>query len=451
MATADIIGGDPPYSRSRRPVPPRVRRVVRRAFLGFWVDYYDIYLPIVALAPAMAYFQPDYLPSEVQLTLFYLSFAVTLVARPIGAILFGYFADSIGRRRMTLVSMYGFGAATLLIACLPGYDTIGIVSFILFISLRFLDGIFLGGEYTAANPLAMEAAPKERRGFLGSLVAVAYPTAYVGISVVTAAVLFFVPAGSREAPYAQWAWRIPFVIGGLLALLIAVSFRNVEESAVWEKAKEAEPEKSPLKDLFRGQNLRSLAQVFLLMTGLWFIVQALISAAPGLFVGTLGQPDQAVTNAILVCNVALAAGFVASGVLSQWLGRRPYFMAVGVLTATVAAPAYYGALVMLDRSGSFFTGMVLYGLALVISGSCFGVILTYINERFPTGVRASGYGIGYSVAIIIPSFYGVYMLGLGQLIPYRFTPVPLVVLAGILMLVGAWLGPETRDVDLAQS
>jgi hypothetical protein len=76
-------------------------------------------------------------------------------------------------------------------------------------------------------------------------------------------------------------------------------------------------------------------------------------------------------------------------------------------------------------------------------------VTTYINERFPTGVRASGYGIGYSLAAIIPSFFSIYMLALRRLMPFEYTPLVLIVLAGLLQIIGAWLGPETRHVDLA--
>ena len=77
-----------------------------------------------------------------------------------------------------------------------------------------------------------------------------------------------------------------------------------------------------------------------------------------------------------------------------------------------------------------------------------GIVTTYICERFPTHVRASGYGIGYSLAIVIPSFSGIYLLWLSHLIPYLMTPIVLLVIAPFLMIVGALMGPETRDVEL---
>ena len=80
--------------------------------------------------------------------------------------------------------------------------------------------------------------------------------------------------------------------------------------------------------------------------------------------------------------------------------------------------------------------------------SPWGIATVYICERFPTHVRASGYGIGYSLAVVIPSFSGIYVLWLAHVMPYLFAPIVLVVLAPVLMIVGAMLGPETRGVEL---
>jgi MFS family permease len=154
---------------------PEGRRTVIAAHVAFFVDMFDIYLPIVALAPAMMYFTPKNIPASIATTIFYLTFAATLLGRPLGAIIFGHYGDKIGRKRTALVSMIGFALITLLIAFLPGYEQVGLIGVGLLILLRFLDGIFLGGEYTAANPLAMEYAPKNKRGLYGAFIIGGYP------------------------------------------------------------------------------------------------------------------------------------------------------------------------------------------------------------------------------------------------------------------------------------
>ena len=135
---------------------PRARHAVRGAWMGFFVDMFDIYLPIVVLAPAIIYFVSPQMNEATTAIVNGSIFAATLLGRPIGAFIFGHLGDTIGRRRTTIIAVSGFGVATLLIAFLPGYAQWGIAAAAVFIVLRFIDGIFLGGQYTAASPLAME-------------------------------------------------------------------------------------------------------------------------------------------------------------------------------------------------------------------------------------------------------------------------------------------------------
>jgi MFS family permease len=122
------------------------RRAVQAAYFGFFVDMFEVYLPIAVLAPALVYFIPAGLSGATQATVFYVVFAVSLIGRPLGAVIFGHFGDRLGRRRTTLVSVAGFGIATLLIAALPGYEAWGGTAISALIFLRLMDGIFIGGE-----------------------------------------------------------------------------------------------------------------------------------------------------------------------------------------------------------------------------------------------------------------------------------------------------------------
>ena len=173
---------------------------------------FEVYLPIAVLAPALVYFIPVGLSGTAQATIFYIVFAVSLIGRPLGAVIFGHFGDRVGRRQITLISVAGFGIATLLIAALPGYAAWGEGAIATLIILRLLNGIFIGGEYTAANPLAMEYSPKEKRGLYAAFIHVGYPTALVCIALLAALMLKVAPAGHANSPYAVWGWRIPFII-----------------------------------------------------------------------------------------------------------------------------------------------------------------------------------------------------------------------------------------------
>jgi hypothetical protein len=214
---------------------------------------------------------------------------------------------------------------------------------------------------------------------------------------------------------------------------------------VWAKA---ERTKSPLKALFRGDNLRCLAQVFLVMSGVWFTLNAVTSILPGVLLTVLHVNSMVVTNAQLVANLLLAVCFVPFGMLGQKIGRRTILALMG-LTGMTAGPILYYVLV---RSGYRSAGQLILLVSLInlCATPAWAIVTSYINERFPTVVRASGYGIGFSAAAIIPAFSSFYMLGLKALgMPYEYTEIVIFAVGGLLLLLGALAGPETRHVELS--
>lgn len=424
------------------PREEKAKRAVKAACLGFFVDMFDVYLPIAALAPALDYFFPPDLSPVVESTVFFLIFAVTLIGRPVGAVIFGHFADTLGRRRTTLISVGGFTVVTLLIAILPGYAQLGFAVIVLLLILRFLDGVFIGGEYTAANPLAMEYSPKERRGLYGSLIHVGYPAALLVMSALTAIMTRIFPPDGAASAYAVWGWRIPFLIGvALSAGLFVYYLRKVPESDLWQAASKT---RSPLRDLLRGDNVRRLAQLFVVMSGAWLTLDATVGALPGIISVLGGEASTVNTGTLIAAGVAVVL-FPLLGMLSQAWGRRPTIALIGALNAIPAA-AFYALFV----SGGYRSEGA--AVALVAAASLLGLLIwavhtPYLVESFRTGVRSAGYGISYSLATIIPGFYSFYLLGLGEIMPYPYTPIVLLVLGGILLIGGALLGPETKDVD----
>jgi len=424
---------------------PRVRSAVFGAWLGFYVDLFDIYLPIVVLAPAIGYFLSADLGATGTALVGGTIFAATLVGRPLGAAIFGHFADTIGRKRTAEISVMGFGVATLLIGLLPGYQQWGIVAVILLIALRFIDGVFLGGEYTAANPLAMEYSPREKRGLYSGLIDSAFPLAYASISLITLLLLFWLPSEGLDSPYVQWGWRIPFFIGAALAFAFVIYYRRtVSESELWQHSEKAE---APIRTLFRGENLKSFLQVFLLMSGLWLSLQTVAAILPGVLGGTVGFSSTQVTITLVIAYIVLTPVIIASGAISQVTGRRPFLIATGVIMAIAATLLYY--LIISQVVSSLFWVIVLTSVIVSLVVSPFGLTPAYVNERFHVGVRASGYGLAYSLAVVIPSFYAFYQAGLATFMPFEYTVLVLLVVGGLLIVIGAAWGPETKDVDFS--
>ncbi len=418
------------------------RRALRAAMFGFFVDMYDVYLPVVVLTPAIGYFTTSGASAVATATLGAAIFAASLLGRPIGAIIFGVMGDKIGRRRTTIIVAGGFTVCTGLIAVLPGYATIGVLAPILLVALRLLDGVFLGGEYTAANPLAMEYAPRARRGLYGSLLNVGYPAALATITLLTVLLLQLMPSDGPTSAYVVWGWRIPFVIGFLLSgALFLYYLRSVPESELWTKMTKA---RNPLRTLFAGRNLHSFALAFTVGTGAWLTLDATVALFSSHFDG-LGT-DTAVVNAtLLIAAIVAVFLFPLTGAAGQRFGRRQVFLVLGALNALVAPVLFGLAVAGADQA---LVVLVCGTLTLLCTLLVWSMISAYLLEMFPTQVRSSGYGIAYSLPSVIPAFYSYYMLGLSGAMPYEYTPAVLVSLGGLFLIVGSWLSKDLRHVEL---
>src|SRR3954468_17827989 len=286
------------------------RAAIRGGALAYFDDQSHIYLPIVVLAPATAYFQAANLSASTTALLASLVFASTLIGRPLGAIIFGHFADTVGRKRTTLVAVGGFGIITLLTACLPGHETIGMWSVGILIALRFVDGVFLGGEYTTAVPLAMEWSPRHKRGLYASLITSTSPAAYAVIAAITLLMLNVMSSGGLNSTYVQWGWRVPFLIGAVLA---AVLFRYYLKE-VHEPPKEVTGEQRGVPFLqLVARYPKALAQVFVLMTGTWLATNMQTAVTPAQLKEHLQLSSEQVTLTMLVINSVAAVSFLAYG------------------------------------------------------------------------------------------------------------------------------------------
>ncbi|SFO87364.1 MFS transporter [Actinomadura madurae] len=426
----------------------RGRRAMLGAWFGFFVDLFDIYLPIVTLAPAIAYFVSPDLGTGGKAIVNGAIFAATLLGRPIGAAVFGRIADTLGRRRATIMAMSGAAVSTLLIALLPGFHQVGIVSVVAFVVIRFVGGIFLGGEYTGANPLAMEATPPHKRGLYSGIINTGFPLAYAAISLITLFLLLLMPAQDLDSAYVQWGWRIPFVIGAVLTVLLVLYFRrSVDESEVFASAERA---KSPIKELFARGNRSRFIQVFVLMSGFWLSMQPVTAVLPSLLgPDGIGLTSRETTLLLVVAYLLLACVEPPAAALSQRIGRRRYLTWSGMAMIVIATPALFAVV----RFGPTSTPAAAAGtIVVILVAICpWAVLPAYINERFPTSVRASGYGLAYSLAVVLPSFYAFYQAGLGNLMPFDYTGTILLLVGALLVLGSALAGPETTQVDLHES
>lgn len=434
-------------------VTPEFRKVRRRAILsawaGFLMDGYSIYITTTVLLPALTFFQGQHMSASNQSIFSGLTLASTLVGRPLGGMIFGHLADRISRRRIGTITILGFGTMSLLIACLPGAGLVGTGTAItLLLLLRFIEGIFLGGEYTAATPLAVEYAPASHRGYAASLIQCAAALGPTLVAALMTLVLLIAPESGPNSPYIMWGWRIPFLIGFVLSTLVAWFIRRkVDDSETWKAdAPTRKKTRSPLLGLLKGKPRRAFIQAWVLMTGIFFISNVSGSVGPQFLLKNHGFTADALAHTSLIIGIPAAVAYVFSGWLSDIIGRKPAFYIAGI-TSLIVVPA------SMTTIGSgvvpYFWVLTLLVLANNIClGLLFGLLPSYVNERFSTAMRSSGWGVAYGTSVIVPAFFSYYMVWLGHVMPFLWTAGLLVIVGVVLVLAATASGPETRGIDL---
>jgi len=418
---------------------PAARRSVIGGIVSLVVDSFDIYVPALVLPAAMNYFEPSSMSDTLKATMTSIVFTVTLLARPVGGVIFGNLGDKIGRKRITMIAGAGFTVITLIIACLPGYSTWGYGALGALIALRFIDGVFLGGGYAGPVPLALERTPARLRGLVGGIIAAGAGVAIFFISLVQLTAL----KPMAPSAYSTWGWRLPFFFGVLLGVGYLIYYARVPEVDVESLAEDRTSKRPPLLELLSGPQFKNLLQVFLLMTGMWFAAQILVSFLPSLLIQVLHQNADDVSVLELVMSPITSAAMIGLAVLSQRVGRRTVLFWAAA-SSSVCASLAFAFMVALAKNGSPFLAVAILAIvASVFVNGPLGTIVVYLNERFGKGVRSSGYGTAYTVSLILPALYSVWNGLLQHVMPFEYAPVVLIALGGVLFAIGARLGPET--------
>ncbi|GAA5119869.1 MFS transporter [Pseudonocardia adelaidensis] len=428
-------------ARTTRVTAADERRSARGGAFSMFVDSFDVYLPALVLPAAMAYFMPQDLSAPIRATFTTVLFTVGLLGRPIGSVIFGNLSDRIGRKRVTMLSGWGFTIVTLLMGLLPGYAAWGYGGIAVFAVLRLIGGIFLAGGYAAPIPLALEQARPHRRGRVGALIGVGAPGSFLVMNALLFGVLETVPKDG----FLAWGWRLPFFVGFLIGLVYLWHYRGVVEDEESVRQRRAASTRQPVVELFTTHRAL-ITSVFLFTCGYWFATQMSVSFLTTLLVQVLGQSATLGSVLEIVSSIVTIAMIVVLAEVSQRIGRRALLMRWALVMTVVVAAAFV-LLVVAGRGGApeWVLG-VLYVVAKVVPSAPLGVILVYLNERFPASVRASGYGIGYMFGLILPGLYTVWLLALSALMPYEFTPVVLILFGGLLMFTAVRRGPETHVV-----
>ena len=424
-----------------RALPPEGRAALRAGVVGNFIDNIHVFLPVTALAPAMLVIAgPSATASAAALII-----VAMLLGRPVGGVVFGRIADRMGRTRTTRLAIAGTAACALAIALVPTHQVLGPGTVALILALRFLGGIFVAGEYSAAIPLAMEWSRPGRRGLMSGLILSMAPWAQATIAFAVAALLAML--GPEQ--YAVWGWRALFVAGAALSISMMLYYRrHVIDAPQARRAPASAAPSAPrpgLRSLLTGRWASAFWAAFVLMTGLWLLTDSTVLLLTARLSTDSPIAPEAVPLVMGAASIAQALVMVLAGHLSSLVGRRLLFVVWGAVAGLVGPVLWWAAV----TAPTLAVAALLAALLQVATVSAYGPVAAYLSERFPTAIRSTGYGSAYSLSLVLPALYPFYVPALEPLLGRHATVMGMVALGGLLVVVGALLGPRLspREID----
>ena len=380
-------------------------KTLAAAILGWSVDMYDLLVILQVTSYVSAAFFPAHNP-RLGLTATFAAFAVSLIVRPIGALILGSLADRAGRRPAMMLSVLGAGVSTAVMGFLPGLATIGVAAPVLLVILRVVQGLFVGGITASTHTLATESLPERWRGMAAGLIKGG--GASLAVVVINLLVLLMVAILGKEA-FGAWGWRALFVFAVVGSLANYLVLRRVEESPHWVQrrsqpsASSTESAARPARTLFssrwRKLTLLTIALVFT-ASAPYYLTTGIL---PTVYKQVLGLSQDA-ASIFLIVNVVLSAviaGFC--GHLSQRVGRRKVFLVSGV-ACLLLIPALY--VVMATRPAEWLL-LVCGAVMVMASGAISAPLIIFVNELFPTEVRSTAtafaWNVGYGMSGLLPT------------------------------------------------
>ncbi|WP_127129920.1 MFS transporter [Georgenia sp. SYP-B2076] len=370
------------------------RRVVFATVIGTTVEWYDFF--IYAAAAGLVFGQIFFAGLGANsLVLSFATVGVSFLFRPLGAFLAGHLGDKYGRKFVLMVTLIMMGVATALIGLLPTYASIGVAAPILLVVLRILQGISAGGEWGGAVLMAVEHAPKKKRGLFGAGPQTGVPLGLLLASGVMALMAMIAPGDA----FLTWGWRVPFLLSVVLILVGYYVRRKVEESPVFaELAERKEEVQMPIIQLFRKHTILVVvaALVFAGNNAVGYMttggfIQNYATNPEGPIALERGPVLWAVTGSAVTWLLST----IAAGWISDRLGRRSTYL-LGWVLLLVGVFALF-PLVNTGTIWSLLAGLVILTIGL---GFTYGPQAALYAELFPASIRFSGVSISYAIGAI---------------------------------------------------
>jgi metabolite-proton symporter len=373
---------------------PRVtpmKRVAAACLIGTTIEYYDffIYGTAAALVFPKVYF-PQLSPAMAT-TASMGTFAAAFLSRPLGAVVFGYYGDRLGRKKTLVATMLIMALSTVGVGLVPTTAAIGMTAPLILVTLRLLQGVALGGEWAGSAVLSAEYAPGGKRGRYSMFTPVGG-----GVGTILTCLTFLTvnyTIGEKSSEFMQWGWRIPFLIsGGLIGIALYVRL-HIDETPVFaeEKARRLVP-KAPLAEVLRLQRREVILAAGSAM-GYFSIPYMATTYLPTYANTHLGHSR----NVILVVGLLSALGYVAAVALSATLSDRIGRRRIMLIGWAACLPWSFVVIPLVDTGNVICYAVAIIGMKSIASIG-FGPSAAFIPELFPTRYRYSGTAVAVNIA-----------------------------------------------------
>lgn len=362
------------------------KKILFASLIGSTIEFYDFFLyGTVASLVFNQLFFPNSDPF-VSLLLAYATFGVTFFIRPLGGLVFSHMGDKFGRKNTLVISLMLMGISTVLIGFLPTYNSVGVLAPILLVFLRLLQGIALGGEWGGAVLLAVESAPKQKRGFYGSFPAMGIPLGML-LGTFSVSLMSLLP----NEQFLAWGWRVPFLLSALLVAIGIWIRRGIEETSAFKEEKQkGNVVKVPLFETLRYHWKAVLISLGAkcVEVGPFYIFSTFFIAYS---TGTIGFSRTTALNVITVSTLVTTLCIPLMGILSDKIGRKRVFLLGAAGIALFAFPYFY----LLSLKSTFWVFAASIIALGILWSSIASIIGTMFTEMFSTNVGYTGITLGY--------------------------------------------------------
>lgn len=406
-------------------------------FIGNVVEWYDFALYGYMAGILSGLFFPGESPAA-GLIATYGVFAAGFLMRPLGSGVFGWLGDTIGRSRTMLISVSMMALPTFLLGCLPTFETVGIWAPMLLVLVRLVQGLSVGGEFSSSVTYLVETAADDRRGFSGSWANTGSMFGMLLGSGIAAALTTLIP----EQMLADWGWRIPFLLGGVIGGVSIALRRNLPRSEHFKRHHSDRVSTSPLLEAFTTNRLK-MVQAILFASAYGVIFYLPLVYLPEWLHSQTGMPRDSALRINTAATALLLFLIPVTGWLSDRLIRRTHFIAVAMLgLAALAIPLYAWF------AGDGFRGAIIVQFTLVlILAVPLGTAPAMFVELFPAEDRLSGYSVAYNLGLgVVGGATPMLATWLIHVTGLSIAPAGLITVAALVaFLVMLWVPDGSRE------